>query len=141
MRIAILTAVLAVASIGLAREPMRFQAAAGTLDLPSSRAVLALAEAQSPSGGVASTPDITISGKVKNQKGKPAVAATVTLRDTVTGEQRSTKTDKRGRYSFAKVFPGEYSLSASLQDKKSPSKDISVHHTEKLQEDLRIQND
>jgi hypothetical protein len=90
MRIATLTAVLAVAGMGLAREHLRLQAAAGTLDLTSSRAVLALAEAQSSSGGITGRPDITISGKVRNQKGKPAVAATVTLRDTVTGEQRST---------------------------------------------------
>src|SRR5260370_8598827 len=135
MRIATLTAIFALASMGLAKEHARIKTPTSTFNLTSSDAVVGFGEAESSSGGIASKPDITISGKVRNRKGRPAVGATVILRDAVTGEQRSTTTDKRGRYSFTKIFPGEYSLSATLKDKKAQSKDISVRHNDNLRED------
>src|SRR5260370_34362071 len=105
--------------MGLAQGHAGIKGPASSFNLPSSHAVVGLAEAQSRSGGIASKPDSTITGKVRSPKGRPAAGATVTLRDAITGEQRSTKTDKQGRYSFEKVFPGEYSLSATLKDQKS----------------------
>ncbi|MFL6315037.1 MAG: carboxypeptidase-like regulatory domain-containing protein [Terriglobales bacterium] len=99
------------------------------------------AKGQAAGGPVHSTSDSKISGKVTDLHGKVAPGAIVTLRDVVTEEKTTATADKHGKYLFASVFPGEYSLSASFKNKESDSQSISLGHREKLQKDLKIKND
>lgn len=99
------------------------------------------AKGQEMAGKVHSTPDSRVSGKVTDIHGKAAPGAIVTLRDVVSGEKTTATADKQGKYLFAKVFPGDYSLSASFKDRQSEAQNISLGHGEKLQKDLNIKND
>jgi hypothetical protein len=99
------------------------------------------ARAQDASGGKPITPDSQVSGKVTTGHGKTAQGAIVTLQDAVTGNKMTAKADKHGKYVFAKVPPGDYSLSASMNNKESEAQNISLAHRDKLQKDLKIKND
>jgi len=93
---------------------------------------------QDASGGKPITPDSQVSGKVRTAHGKAAPGAIVTLRDNVTGEKMTAASDSHGNYIFTKVFPGDYSLSATLKNKESESQSLSLGHREKLKKDLQI---
>jgi hypothetical protein len=99
------------------------------------------ARLQTVGGGVRVTPDSQVSGKVTALHGKAAPGAIVTLQNTQTGLKMTAKTDKHGKYLFAKVVPGDYSLSASLKNKESEAQTISLDHRDKVQKDLKIKND
>jgi hypothetical protein len=96
------------------------------------------ARPQDANGGRPITPDSQVSGKVTAVHGKAATGAIVTLQNTQTGLKMTAKADKHGKYLFAKVVPGDYSLSASLKNKESDSQTISLDHLDKLQKDLKI---
>jgi hypothetical protein len=96
---------------------------------------------QTAGGGVPVTPDCRISGKVTAAHGKTAPGAIVTLQNTQTGLKLTVKADKHGKYLFAKVVPGDYSLSASYKNKESEAQTISLDHLDKLEKDLDIKND
>ncbi|HEV2991881.1 MAG TPA: carboxypeptidase-like regulatory domain-containing protein [Candidatus Angelobacter sp.] len=99
------------------------------------------AKAQDDGGGVHSTPNNQVAGRVITAHGKAVPGAIVILRDVVTGQKMIAKADKQGRYFFARVCYGEYSLSASFNDKKSETQIISLKHREQLQKDLEIKNE
>jgi hypothetical protein len=99
-----------------------------------------LAKVQTASGGVVSTPDNQISGKV-TVNGKVAQGAIVTLQDAVTSKKMTATADNHGKYIFLKVFSGDYTLSVSFKNKESESENISIGHGEKLKKDLKIKND
>src|SRR5579864_4039448 len=82
--------------------------------------------------------DIQVSGKVITAHHRAVRGAIVTLRDNITGEKMTATYDSHGKYIFTKVFPGDYSLSATLKNKKSESQNLSLGHREKLKKDLQI---
>lgn len=96
---------------------------------------------QDANGGRPITPDSQVSGKVTAANGKAAPGAIVTLQDALTGRKMTSKADKHGKYVFAKVPPGDYSLSANLANKESETENISLSHRDKLQKNLKIKND
>lgn len=73
--------------------------------------------AGSGSGGGHSKADNQVSGKVIAAHGGAVPDAIVTLRDNVTGEKMTATCDYHGKYLFTKVFPGDYSLSATVKTK------------------------
>jgi|SRR5579864_1620051 len=77
---------------------------------------------QGASGGGHSTPSSQLSGKVIDIHGKAARGAIVTLRDNVTAEDMTATADKYGKYLFAKVVPGDYSLSGSRRPNHTGSR-------------------
>jgi hypothetical protein len=107
----------------------------GIFSIPAS------ARPQDANGGRPITPDSRVSGKVTTVHGKAAPGAIVTLQNTQTGLKMTAKTDKHGKYLFAKVVPGDYSLSASFKNKESEAQTISLDHRDKVQKDLKIKND
>ncbi|MEW6734192.1 MAG: TonB-dependent receptor [Acidobacteriota bacterium] len=63
----------------------------------------------------------TISGTVKDADGRPVVGAMVSLFDTTQSDEllKLIKTDKRGRFIAANLFPGRYTLRASAEGYKA----------------------
>ncbi len=55
---------------------------------------------------------VTLSGTASDAKGKPVANATVTLKP-AQGSVIEVRTDKEGKYSFANLAPGDYTISAS----------------------------
>src|SRR5436305_11871599 len=57
----------------------------------------------------------TVHGLVTDPSGAAVADATVTLTDKATGSSRTTATNEAGRYVFAEVLPGVYSISISKE--------------------------
>jgi protocatechuate 3,4-dioxygenase beta subunit len=62
------------------------------------------------STGFSQIGDAEMAGAVKDPSGAPVAAAKVTLTNQDSGVARSGNTDSDGRYRFASISPGRYSL-------------------------------
>jgi hypothetical protein len=80
----------------------------------------------------------SVAGRVVNESGKPVVSAKIVLKDSVTQELTSASADRDGKYTFGKLFPGNYSVQAEKEDSKSPSRDVRVVNDDVTNADLVI---
>ena len=63
-----------------------------------------------PVAAQVTTADIT--GRVLDQNGAAVAGATITARNTGTGQQRSAQSDQQGNYTIAELLPGTYEITA-----------------------------
>lgn len=68
----------------------------------------------------------SVVGQVVDGSGKRVAAAKVILTDSATMETSSQTTDKHGKYKFAGLFPGVYSIQAKKHNMESDSQDLKV---------------
>ena len=91
------------------------------------------AEAQSTFG--------SILGTVKDASGNIVTGATIALRNTGTGFERSANTDESGAYSFLSVEPGTYALTMQMggfQKAEYPNLDLQARETKRIDASLKI---
>jgi outer membrane receptor for ferrienterochelin and colicins len=67
-----------------------------------------------------------VRGRVLDPQGIAIVGADVTLRNALTGIAQETKSGDNGEYSFSKVTPGEYILTAAALDLATATRSIEV---------------
>jgi len=63
---------------------------------------------------------------VNDKAGKPVEGASVELKDTVTKERTSLKSDKDGKCTFSKLFPGTYDIQASKGEMEASFRGLKV---------------
>ena len=68
----------------------------------------------------------TVFGIISDPSGAVIPAATVSLHDNATGQDRSATTNEVGRYNFASVAPGNYSVKATAAGFRSTASSVAV---------------
>jgi len=63
---------------------------------------------------------------VKDEAGKPVEGANVELKDVVTKEATSLQSDKGGKCTFSKLFPGTYDIQASKGEMEASFRGLKV---------------
>ena len=103
------------------------------LVIAASLVICGPAEAQSTFG--------SILGTVKDASGNIVTGATIALRNTGTGFERSANTDESGAYSFLSVEPGTYALTMQMggfQKAEYPNLDLQARETKRIDASLKI---
>ncbi|HEY2012347.1 MAG TPA: alpha-2-macroglobulin family protein, partial [Bryobacteraceae bacterium] len=67
-----------------------------------------------------------VAGSVKDQAGVPVPSATLTVRETATGKERTAKTNAAGQFSLAGLAPGSYELRVSSPGFQIPSSTLAL---------------
>ena len=84
------------------------------------------------------TADIT--GRVLDQNGAAVAGATITARNTGTGQQRSVQSDQQGNYTIAELLPGTYEITAEAPNFSKAvvqAREVNVGSTVTLNFDLK----
>lgn len=88
--------------------------------------IISIANVASPAGWTQTTVAGLITGTVKDQTGAVIAGAQVTIRNSASGETRTSTTDDAGRFSFDKLIPGAYTLSVAQSGFKQAERGIAV---------------
>lgn len=67
-----------------------------------------------------------LAGRVLDMEKKPIAQVEIQLKHLGTGQTLSTKTNKKGEFTFRKLFPGKYSLTSVLEGYKSVNQELEL---------------
>src|SRR5690348_12001398 len=80
----------------------------------------------------------TVFGVITDPSGAVIPSATVTLHDVATGQERTATTNEVGRYNFASVNPGNYSIKATAAGFRSTASSVTVEVGKSFTVDLAL---
>lgn len=80
-----------------------------------------------------------ISGKVTDSSGAAVVGATVTIKNSATGESTETQTDSTGSYMAKNLIPGDYDVSVSAPGFASKTSKVTVAQASKQSVDFSLE--
>jgi uncharacterized GH25 family protein len=79
-----------------------------------------------------------LAGKITDDSGKAVNDATAVLTDSETRDAVSAKSDGKGKYEFAKLFPGSYSVRAEKENRKSDAVELKISNGNTTTVDLKL---